>query len=407
MFEIWSWDFFMPASLNQVFLPSSGAQLAGWFFRPDAAAPAPTVLLLHGIPGIEKNWDLAYTLRDGGWNVLLIHYRGCWGSEGNYSLPGIVDDILAAVDYLSQRPEVDMRRLAGVGLSLGGWGVVMAAAREPRLRALVVLNPLVDGHARPLSDDEAAQFAGPLNGISPAEVQAQWAALTPLPRVAAQLAGRPVLLFTGDADELFSPEHIRPLAEAMPHEAAEWRRLPAARHTFGEHRSVLIHTATDWLARAFSPLPPLPEGFMLRTPEESDYVRVIGVLKEWWGGRDLRLLLPRLLFQHFNDTSFIVERDGEVAAFLIGFLSQFDPRVAYVHFVGVHPVHRNSGLGRALYERFFELARARGAREVHAITSPINTGSIAFHTQLGFVASAPLSDYDGQGNDRVALTKII
>lgn len=396
----------MPASLQHITFPSRGAQCVGWFFRPEATS-APTALLLHGIPGIEKNWDLAYALRDAGWNALLIHYRGCWGSAGAYSLPGIVEDITAAIDFLSQQPDVDLTRLAGVGLSLGGWGVITAAARDARLRAIISLNPLVDGSARPLSDAEAVQFAAPLNGISPAEVQTQWAALPPLPPVAAQLAGRPVLLLTGDADELFPPEHIQPLAEALPRETAEWRRLPMARHTFGEHRTLMIHMITDWLACAFSALPPLPEGFTLRTPEESDYTRVIAVLKEWWGGRDLRLLLPRLLFQHFNDTSFIVERNGEVAAFLIGFLSQFDPRVAYVHFVGVHPVHRNSGLGRALYERFFELARARGAREVRAITSPLNTGSIAFHTQLGFVASAPIADYDGQGNDRVALTKII
>jgi pimeloyl-ACP methyl ester carboxylesterase/ribosomal protein S18 acetylase RimI-like enzyme len=362
---------------------------------------------LHGIPGVEKNYDLAYALRGAGWNVLAFHYRGCWGSEGNYSLPGIVDDIAAALDYLSAHPAVDTRRLAGVGLSLGGWGVVMAAARdrEARLRAVVSMNPLVDPNTRPLADAEAADFVSMLNGITPADVQAQYLALTPLPLVAGKLAGRPTLLLTGDADELFPPSHIQPLADAMPF--AEWRRIPGASHTFDDHRPVMVRMVIDWLTRAFSPIPPLPHILTLRSPTESDHARVLTALSEWWGGRDLSQLLPRLFFQHFNDTGFIVEENGALVAFLIGFISQCDPRAAYIHFVGVHPAHRRAGLGRALYERFFELARARGAREVRCITAPVNASSIAFHTRLGFVASEPIRDYDGPGDDRVAFKKRI
>src|SRR3990172_7810725 len=300
----------MSSSLDGVVLHSHGSRLMGAFFRAQADEPRPTALLLHGIPGVEKNYDLAYALRDAGWNVLTFHYRGCWGSEGNYSLPGIVDDIAAALDYLSAHPAVDTRCLAGVGLSLGGWGVVMAAARdrEARLRAVVSMNPLVDPNTRPLADAEAADFASMLNGITPAEVQAQYLALTPLPQGAGKLAGRPTLLLTGDADELFPPSHIQPLADAMPF--AEWRRIPNASHTFDDHRTMMVRTVIDWLTHAFSPLPPLPDGFTLRAVNESDHARVMDVMVEWWGratreGRDIRSLLPRLFFQHFNYTSFI------------------------------------------------------------------------------------------------------
>jgi len=414
----------MPNSLDGVILHSHGHRLLGSFFRSTLDAPRSTVLLLHGIPGVEKNYDLAYALRGAGWNVLAFHYRGCWGSEGNYSLPGIVDDIAAALDYLSAHPAVDTRCLAGVGLSLGGWGVVMAAARDERLRAVVSMNPLVDPTTRPLADAEAAEFASMLNGITPAQVQAQYLALTPLPQVAGKLVGRPTLLLTGDADELFSPSHIQPLADAMPF--AEWRRIPGASHTFGDHRPMMVHTVIDWLTRAFSPLLPLPAGLTLRVVNESDHARVMDVMVEWWGratreGRDIRGLLPRLFFQHFNDTSFIVEKpalsdpeprsvskgegDSALVAFLIGFISQSEPRAAYIHFAGVHPEHRRAGLGRALYERFFELARARGAREVLSLTAPANTGSIAFHARLGFVASEPIRDYDGPGDDRITFRR--
>jgi predicted GNAT superfamily acetyltransferase len=87
---------------------------------------------------------------------------------------------------------------------------------------------------------------------------------------------------------------------------------------------------------------------------------VAAVLDEWWGGRRMVDMLPRLFFTHFRDTSFVAEREGEIAGFLVGFLSQSDSEAAYVHFVGVRPRERGSGLGRELYERFFAAARSRG-----------------------------------------------
>jgi hypothetical protein len=40
-----------------------------------------TAILIHGLPGIEKRLDIAYGLRDLGWNCLYFHFRGCWGSD--------------------------------------------------------------------------------------------------------------------------------------------------------------------------------------------------------------------------------------------------------------------------------------------------------------------------------------
>lgn len=72
---------------------------------------------------------------------------------------------------------------------------------------------------------------------------------------------------------------------------------------------------------------------------------------------------------------------------------------AYVHFVGIDPAHRGVGLGSALYERFFGKVQSLGCRSVFAVTSPSNTGSIAFHERLGFEAvrsaGAPTSAIDG------------
>lgn len=118
-------------------------------------------------------------------------------------------------------------------------------------------------------------------------------------------------------------------------------------------------------------------------------------------------MLPKLFFLHFRETSFVAERHGELAGFLIGFLSQALPEEAYVHFVGVSPAERGTGLGRELYEHFFAAARSRGRIRVSCVTSPLNAGSLAFHTAIGFEPSPPQPGYDGPGEDRVVLTRTI
>jgi predicted GNAT superfamily acetyltransferase len=145
----------------------------------------------------------------------------------------------------------------------------------------------------------------------------------------------------------------------------------------------------------------------IRHAEPADHARVIAVLDEWWGGRRMRDMLPKLFFVHFRDTSFVAERDGALAGFLVGFLSQAEPDEAYVHFVGVSPGERGSGLGRTLYERFFAVARDAGRTRVTCVTSPLNEGSVAFHRSLGFEPSQPKPGYDGPGEDRVVLSRVL
>lgn len=144
----------------------------------------------------------------------------------------------------------------------------------------------------------------------------------------------------------------------------------------------------------------------IRHANPSDYGRVIQHVNAWWGGRDMAPMLPKLFFLHFEGTSFVAEDDeGKLVAFLIGFLSQSDDEEAYIHFVGVAPEQRGSGIGRELYERFFAAVAARGRSRVRCVTSPVNEGSVAFHESLGFLAGTVAKDYDGPGEDRVPFVK--
>lgn len=131
----------------------------------------------------------------------------------------------------------------------------------------------------------------------------------------------------------------------------------------------------------------LPDGLNTRSSITSDHPRIIHVLKDWWGGRDLTWMLPRLFLVHFNTTSFVVEKDDQLIAFLIGFLSPTKPKEGYIHFAGVHPGHRGIGIGKHLYHRFFNRCKEDGRDTVRCCTSPVNKGSIAFHKKLGFSIS--------------------
>jgi ribosomal protein S18 acetylase RimI-like enzyme len=158
------------------------------------------------------------------------------------------------------------------------------------------------------------------------------------------------------------------------------------------------------------------EAVDIRHAEPSDYQPIISVIKDWWGGRNMSDMLPKLFFNHFRETSFVAESNGKIVGFLIGFLSQTFQDEAYIHFAGVHPDYRNMGLGRVLYERFFEVARNLGRPVVRCVTSPVNKSSIAFHLRMGFsiersetiVEGVPVAkNYDGQGGDRVLFSKTL
>jgi L-amino acid N-acyltransferase YncA len=160
------------------------------------------------------------------------------------------------------------------------------------------------------------------------------------------------------------------------------------------------------------------EGVTLRRPTEADYPAISTVIDDWWGGRELDHLLPRLWLQHFTGTSWLAETgNGRLAGFLIGFLSPDQPDVAYCHLIATNPNLRRRGLGRLLYERFFGDARAAGRHTVTAITWPANRASIAFHRALGFVVQGDGSQnlygtparpgYDFEREDRAILVRSI
>ena len=235
-----------------VYFSNQGVRLLGTLFLARGRAAKPTVILLHGLPGIEKNFDLAIALRNAGWNCLIFHYQGCWGSQGSYNLATIPTDVLAALDHLDSGrfPQVDRDRLFLVGHSLGGWAAILAAVRDSRVRGVGVIGSGTKPQQITWSQSTIADEYTPwLSGIGPYEFSLQWRALgnefSPVDQ-AQKLAGRPLLIIHSQDDEVVPLSQARLLKEASS-EPVEFIVHPSGGHSFIWHRAWLIETILRWL----------------------------------------------------------------------------------------------------------------------------------------------------------------
>ncbi len=238
--------------ITGVTFSSDGNALAGVMYLARGDAPKPTVLLLHGCPGLEQNLDVAAALRDRGWNALAFHYRGCWGSSGRYDLRTIGRDVAAAVSYLhsGDHPSVDPARLAVVGHSLGGWAAVLAAATDERLRAVAVCGGVSDLAATALSAAEIRQEITRFVAAEPEEFSSQRDEVAAGPQpldVVAAIAPRPLLLVHGSDDEWVPVEQARALRDRGG-EPLRYVEIDGANHAFSWHRERLRNLITGWLA---------------------------------------------------------------------------------------------------------------------------------------------------------------
>jgi ribosomal protein S18 acetylase RimI-like enzyme len=142
----------------------------------------------------------------------------------------------------------------------------------------------------------------------------------------------------------------------------------------------------------------------IRSMKKADFDNLLTVIDAWWGGRTIHPLLHPVYLYQFGNMATVAEENGSVVGFLVGFISQTQPDQAYIHLVGTAPEARKHGVARTLYEHFFAEALAHGCRQVKAITSPTNQGSIDFHQRLGFSMSMA-KNYSGPGQDRMVFVR--
>ena len=131
------WDKTYPAGSTELFIPSAKSQLAGMIYRPNGNKKHPTLILLHGFPGNERNLDLAQVVRAHGWNVIYFNYRGSWGSQGKFSFKNCVEDVGNVVAFCNKYQDslkIDTSNIVLFGHSMGGWVCLKALEQLPQIK---------------------------------------------------------------------------------------------------------------------------------------------------------------------------------------------------------------------------------------------------------------------------------
>lgn len=133
-----------PARMEVLHVPSGGVKINGVAYLASGAGRHPTIVLFHGLPGNEKNLDLAQAVRRAGWNAITVNYRGSWGSPGNFSFAGNLEDADAVLAFVNDTANarklgIDTRRIVIAGHSMGGWVTVHSASHHPELLGAIII----------------------------------------------------------------------------------------------------------------------------------------------------------------------------------------------------------------------------------------------------------------------------
>ena len=204
---------------------SGDIELAGHLARPRVApgTSVPGLLICHGFPNLNQGGALSARsfpelaeriATEMGWMVLVVTFRGAGDSEGDFSMQGWRDDLLAAAAYL--------RSIEGVH---GVW------VSQPRLllqhaRATGIISS-------PTYPENFDVWAKEIRGVhAVAEIRA--------------VAPRPVLIMHGSEDDVVPVFDARVLADA--HGSADLRIIDGGAHQL-RHDPRAVAVLLGWLDR--------------------------------------------------------------------------------------------------------------------------------------------------------------
>lgn len=247
-----------PARSAVLHIPTGGVKVNGVAYLAPGAGLHPTVILFHGLPGNEKNLDLAQAIRRAGWNVVTLNYRGSWGSPGTFSFRGNLDDAQAALAYVrdpanAAKLQVDTRRLVLMGHSMGGWVTTQAAGADPDLAGAVLISAADMGAAAARPRDQriatAADNMETLAGVTAESMADEMATLGRYSFAAAApgLARHPLLVVTSDDGLAAAGQGLAADVGKRGGQVAQVHL--AADHSYNQARIALEAAVLDWLAK--------------------------------------------------------------------------------------------------------------------------------------------------------------
>jgi uncharacterized protein len=229
-----------PAALTALRIPTHGVLINGIIYQASGEGAHPTLVICHGLPGNEKNLDLAQAARRAGWNAVTFNYRGSWGSPGEFRLSQTLEDGQAVLAYLRDRDNakrlgIDTAHIVMAGHSMGGWVAVYTVSHDHNLAGAILISAADVSKQGEWPHDRLVALLDdctwPLTGVTAEELADQMHALGSkfqFQNMASGIVEVPLLAVT--ANDGF---------------AADTYDLIKAIHTYGGHNVKAIHFATD------------------------------------------------------------------------------------------------------------------------------------------------------------------
>ena len=249
-----------PPGLAAIAVPSHGVEMDATFYLAGGAGPHGTVLLLHGLPGYEINGDLAQSIRRAGWNVLLFHYRGTWGTQGTFSQSSAIEDTAEAVRFFRDpanvtKYRIDPQRLVVIGHSFGGFLAGYEGGHDSGILAVAMIAAVNLGKINADPEEREARLKRwetqlhPVRGATASQLfseaerhSKEWDYV----EWADALRTRPVLLVEADDQ---NHDDMEALAAALRHKntvALNQVAVPTD-HSFSDRRIELQVIVINWL----------------------------------------------------------------------------------------------------------------------------------------------------------------
>ena len=247
-----------PAKMTVVHIPTHGLLINGVVYQASGVGLHPTIVICHGLPGNEKNLDLAQAARRAGWNAVTFNYRGSWGSPGNFRFAQNPEDAAAVLEYLrapsnATALRIDPRRIVLAGHSMGGWVTAMTASKDSALFGAILISAADMGQTMGTREQLVAFMADDMEslaGVTPqtmADEMTANAKAFSIGNAAPGLAKLPLLVITSD-------DGLAPVVAALVKaiEARGGKNVKTAHfatdHSYSDHRIALESEVLQWLA---------------------------------------------------------------------------------------------------------------------------------------------------------------
>jgi pimeloyl-ACP methyl ester carboxylesterase len=167
-----------PATSEEITIRIGNDSIAAFGMFAAGKEKKETVILLHGLPGNERNLDLAQELRRNGRNVIYFNYRGAWGSQGEFLYSNCLEDIKQVMDFFStsensEKFRIESKSFILFGHSMGGGIALISGAKDSRVHKIAVYSPWNVGYGPKDNDAQIEEFKKMLNSYFMLNIDSQ------------------------------------------------------------------------------------------------------------------------------------------------------------------------------------------------------------------------------------------